>query len=145
MFKDLKTSDANYDLIKGIVKNRNYEIKEPTFLFLYKEDNGTLYEYSNTHKVTLNEIMRFISDENLNNIDFLMYCFFKSKCKNLKDDMKAIGLHIITLHLGIGKDAFYSHLKTLKDNRFIEVTHKGWVNGVEADSLEANEYYFKGV
>lgn len=142
---DLNTNDTNYSLIKGIVKNRNYEIKEPTFLFEYKEENGTLYDYSNTHKVTIGELLLFIGNENLNNIDFSMYCYFKSKCKGYKDNMKSIALNTIVSELGVGKDAFYAHLQTLKDNKFIDVCHKKWTMGAVADSLESNEYYFKGV
>jgi len=142
--KDIDNTDSHYDIIKGIVKNHNYAVKEPTFLFEYDDDNGTLYEFSNTHKITLNEFMKFIFNDSLDNIDFMMYCFFKSKCKGLKHDMNAIGLNYIVNELGIGKDAFYGHLEVLKKNRFLEVNHKGWVMGSSSE-LESNEYYFIGV
>lgn len=142
---ELNDNDVNYSMIKEVVKNRNYTIKEPTFLFEYQDGNGTLYDFSNTHKVTMKEVMRFITDDKLNNIDFAIYCFLKSKCYNLKNNTSQIGLNIIVSQLGIGKDAFYSHLGTIKENKFVEVNHKGWVMGKTLDSLEANEYCFKGI
>lgn len=137
---EINSNHINYDSIRRIVKNRNYEIKEPTFLFEYKSETGTLYEYSNTHKITIEELINLF-DYKFDNIDFFMYGFFKSKCQNLKDNMKAIALNYIVCELGIGKDAFYTHLKILKDNRLMEVNHKNWVMSGEAES---NEYYFKG-
>lgn len=138
---------VNYTEIKNIVKNRNYEIKEPTFLFEYKDDAGSLYEYSNTHKITITELIALLYDEELDNIDFLMYGFFKSKCFNLKDNTKAIALSYIVQELGISRDTFYNHLKVLKEKRFMEVNHKNWIMGNTnaVDTIEANEYCFKGV
>lgn len=142
---DIDESFSFYDSIKNIVKNRNYEIKEPTFLFEQDGDNGTLYNYSNTHKVTLNEILRFVKDENLDNIDFAMYCFFKSKCKGYRNDSNSISLNVITSQLGIGFDALYSHLDKIKEEKFIHVSHKGWRTKREGDvRLESNIYTFKG-
>ena len=141
---ELGTGNTLLDSIKRIVKNRNYEIKEPKFSFEYNGFNGTLYDYSNTHKVTLEEVLTFIREENLDNIDFSIYCFLKSKCKGYESDSKAIGLHKIISNLGISKDAFYSHLDKLKLMGFVEVTHKGWVMGANKE-LEANTYHFKGV
>jgi hypothetical protein len=141
---DINNDDVNYTLIKSIVKNNNYTVKEPVFFFNYNDEGGTLYDYANTHKIRLRELMAFVHDDNLNNIDFLLYCFFKSKCHGYKDHTKAIGLHIIIGNLDIGKDAFYGHLNTLKDKQYVEVNHKGWVMGSK-DSLDANEYSFKGV
>lgn len=125
----LDKTDDEYKKIKKVVKNRNYEIKEPVFLFEYNDDLGTLYEYSNTHKVTIKEFMKFLDDEELNNIDFSIYCFIKSKCAGLAKNTKAIGLHIITSEIGISKDAFYAHLDILKKKGYIEVKHKGWTVG----------------
>lgn len=143
--KDISCNDINYNIIKDIVKNRNYTIKEPLFLFEYNGDSGTLYNYANTHKITINELMTFIYDDTLDNIDFYIYCFIKSKCYGLKENTKPIGLHIITSELGISKDAFYNHLNIVKEKGYIAVNHKGWVMVSEADSLEANEYCFKGM
>jgi predicted DNA-binding transcriptional regulator len=142
--KDIDDTDVNYSTIRKIVKNGNYETKEPTFLFVYKEESGTLYDYSNTHKVTIKELMSFMYSEGLNNIDFLLYCYFKSKCKGYKGDMRAISLNHIQNDLGIGRDAFYGHLDVLKSNGLIDVIHKGWVMGSQSE-LEGNEYCFKGV
>jgi hypothetical protein len=143
--EELDKEGLSYKLVRSIVKNRNYTIKEPLFLFEYKEQMGTLYEYGNTHKIKIDEIMKFMFDDNLDNIDFIIYCFLKSKCYGYKDHMKPIGLNTIISELGIGKDAFYSHLQKLKDLGFIDVNHKGWVMGKEIESLESNEYYFKGI
>lgn len=143
--EELDKEGLTYKLVRSIVKNRNYTIKEPLFLFEYNEGMGTLYEYGNTHKVKLDEILRFMFDEKLDNIDFIMYCFFKSKCYGNKNKMKSLALNVISFELGIGNDAFYSHLKKLKDLGFIDVTHKGWVMGKDVNHLESNEYYFKGI
>jgi hypothetical protein len=142
--RDIDDTDVNYSTIKKIVKNHNYEIKEPKFLFEYKEENGTLYEYSNTHRITLKEIMAFMYDDNLDNIDFLLFAYFKAKCKGFKGSTRSIPLKFIQADLGIGRDAFYGHIDILKENKFIEVNHKGWVMGSESE-LEGNEYRFKGL
>lgn len=138
---------VNYDSIKNIVKNRNYEIKEPTFFFNYKEDIGTLYNYSNTHKITIQEFIRIVYDESLDNIHFLLYGFFKSRCFGYKDNTKEIALYKIVEDAGVGKDAFYSRLNDLKNNKFLDVNHKQFIITKEHNyiSIEGNEYIFKGV
>lgn len=137
-------NSPNYCLIKKIVKNKNYEIKEPVFLFEHNGDVGTLYNYENTFRIYLNEFMNFIYDENLDNIDFMLYSFFKYKCFGLKDNAKQISLWKITSETGIGKDSFYIHLENLKNKKFIEVIHKDW-EILESKDSEANEYCFKGI
>lgn len=142
---DIDDTDINYNIIKSIVKNFNYTIKEPTFLFEYNGGNGTLYEYSNTHKVTIKELLTFISNGNLDNIDMYMYFYFKSKCKGLEGDSRALKLKFISNELGIGFDAFYAHLEVLKRIGFLEVEHIGWVMGYVEVGLEGNEYHFNGI
>jgi hypothetical protein len=138
---------VNYNLIKGVVKNNNYTVKEPTFFFNYNGDLGTLYEYSNTHRITIKEFISLIYDESLDNIDFMMYGFFKSRCYGLKGNAKEIALYKISLGLGISRDSFYVHLAKLKEKKYLEVNHKAFkMVGDKHDSdIEANEYIFKGV
>ncbi|MER2009590.1 MAG: hypothetical protein ABS939_19320 [Psychrobacillus sp.] len=142
---DIGESDINYSTIKSIVKNRNYTVKEPVFFFECDDDAGTLYNYANTHRVTLKELIAFIYSDNLDNIDFLLYCYFKSKCLGLPQNTKSIGLHIISRDLDIGADAFYKHLNKLKDRQYMSANHKGWVMGAVENGLDANEYTFKGI
>jgi len=148
-FNMLDVDDVNYSIIKSIVKNRNYEVKEPVFFFEYNGDVGTLYNYDNTHRITLKEFLSFVYDESLDNIDFMLYSFFKYKCHGYDNNIKAIALYKITLEMGISRDTFYKHLGTLKSKGYINVHHKGWVMSGEAtgtsESMEANEYQFKGV
>lgn len=141
----LSSNDINYNTIKSIVKNRNYEIREPIFLFENNDDIGTLYNYENTHKITINEFMKIIYDNELDNIDFILYSFFKSKCYGYKFNLKSMALYKIVGEIGIGKDCFYSHLKILKDKNYISVIHKNWSLKGNSGEAEANEYYFKGV
>lgn len=132
-----------YNKVKSIVKNRNYEIKEPTYMFEYNGNIGTLYDYSNTHKITINEFIKLVYDERFDNIDFMLYFFFKSRCYNLnKSNTKSISLIQIINEIGMGKDAFYAHLKIMKDNSILSVIHKEWVNGGKGES---NEYSFIGI
>lgn len=132
-----------YNKVKSIVKNRNYEIKEPTYMFEYNGNIGTLYDYSNTHKITINEFIKLVYDERFDNIDFMLYFFFKSRCYNLnKSNTKSISLIQIINEIGMGKDAFYAHLKIMKDNNILSVIHKEWVNGGKGES---NEYSFIGI
>lgn len=145
-FITLSMIDKNlpiYKTIKNIVKNRNYEVKEPSFMFEYNGDVGSLYNYSNTHKVTIKEFIKLIYDSQLDNIDLMLYFFFKSRCYNLnKGNTKSIPLLRIINDIGIGKDAFYSHLKVIKDRKLLSVNHKEWANDGEGES---NEYCFIGV
>lgn len=142
---ELVANDINYTTIKSIVKNRNYTVKEPLFLTTSYGDReyGTLYEYGNTHQITIAEILEFLFNENFDNLDFLMYGYFKSKCNNYKDNTKSLGLNRMIAELNISKDAFYSHLKKLKEVKFIEVNHKNWMMG-DSESFESNEYRFNG-
>jgi len=142
----LAVDDCNYSIIKSIVKNRNYEVKEPLFFFEHNGDLGTLYSYDNTHRITLKEFLNFTCDEAVDNIDFMMYCYFKSKCHGYENNVRAIALYKISLEMGIGRDAFYRHLNVLKSRGNIEVNHKGWIMpNDKTEGMEANEYKFKGV
>ncbi|UUV46411.1 replication initiator [Bacillus phage vB_BanS-Thrax3] len=144
-FNMLDVDDVNYNIIKSIVKNRNYEVKEPLFFFERNDDLGTLYDYSDTHKITLKEFLEIVYDETLTNIDFMLYAFFKYKCFGLENNTSAIGLDKIISEAGMSKDSFYIHLQKLKDKDYINVIHKGWVTEGTSESIEANEYKFKGV
>lgn len=144
----IDTNATNYNIIKSIVKNRNYEIKEPTFMFEYKDEIGTLYNYDKTHRITLKEFMKFVyGDEGFDNTDFLMYAYFKYKCYGLKNDMNQIALYKIVCELGIGRDSFYIHANNLKGAGLLRVGHKGWrASKKEYDQeIEANEYFFKKI
>lgn len=145
-FVTLSMIDKNlpiYKTIKSIVKNRNYEVKEPSFMFEYNGEVGSLYNYSNTHKVTIKEFIKLVYDSQLDNIDLMLYFFFKSRCYNLnKENTKSIPLLQIINNIGIGKDAFYSHLEVIKDRKLLSVNHKEWANDGEGES---NEYCFIGV
>ena len=141
----LNADNIHYNMIKGIVKNRNYEIREPLFFFEYNDDIGTLYNYENTFEITLDEFMMFVYEESLDNTDFFLYCYLKSKCYGLKYNMKQMALVNIINDLCIGKDAFYGHLNKLKEKGFVEVNHKGWRTGEAESEIEANDYYFKGI
>lgn len=141
----LSADSIHYSMIKEIVKNRNYEVREPLFFFEYKEEVGTLYNYEKTFRIGLDEFMKFICDDGLDNSDFILYCYFKSKCYGYKDNMNQIPLNRIVSDVGIKKDSYYNHLNKIKEKGFIDVTHKGWQVGKESDEVEANDYYFKGV
>lgn len=139
--------EDDVSIIKSIVKNKNYEVKKPSFLFEYNGDIGTLYNYERTHRITLKEYMKFIYDDELDNTGFLIYAYFKYKCYGLRNNMKSLALYKIVSEIGVSRDTFYTHLNILKKKGYIHVSHKGWrVAGEEHDSnIEANEYYFKGI
>lgn len=145
---DTDIDDESLSLIKEIVKNRNYEIKDPLFLTTgYKDSEyGTLYSIERTHKINIYEFLKLVFDDELDNIDFLMYGFFKSKCKGYKDNMKAVAVYKIIMEMGIDRGTFYKHLELLKGKGFITVNHKEWsMKSEEHKLMEANEYFWKGV
>lgn len=137
--------DNLHIMIKSIVKNRNYEIKEPLFLTYTFDENeyGTLYNYENTHKITIDEFLHLLKDESTNNIDFLLYGFFKSKCRGLPNNMRSMSLNRIVKEVGIDKSTFYKHIGILKEKDYINVSHKGWQT--DLTNAELNEYYWKGI
>lgn len=145
---DLSENDVSYSELKRIVKNRNYEIKEPLFMTTENGDNdyGTLYSMERTHRIDIDEFLKFIFDDEMNNIDFLMYGFFKAKCKGYPEDMKAIAVYKITLELGIDRTTFFKHLELLKGKGYVEVNHKDWkMKDDNYKKMEANEYFWKGI
>lgn len=146
--KDLDVDNINYTTIKNIVKNRNYEVKEPLFLTTgYKNrEYGTLYSIENTHKINIYEFLKLIFDSSLDNIDFLLYGFFKSKCKGNKDNMKSIAVNRIVSEIGIDRGTFYKHLEKLKNKGYIYVNHKEWImtDDIYKDYIKANDYFWRG-
>lgn len=145
--RECDPDDYYYTIIRKIVKNRNYEVKEPLFLTQEYEDveYGTLYSFENTHKITIKELIHFIYSQDLDNIDFLMYAYFKSKCHGLKGNKKSIPLNLILSEMGIGVNAFYTHLEKLKDKGYIDVIHRSWrAPNEKCKYMDSNEYYFKG-
>lgn len=145
---ELEVNDINYEAIKRIVKNRNYEIKEPIFLTTRFEDSeyGTLYNVANTHDITLNEFLTFVTAPDLNNIDFLLYGYFKSKCKGYPENMKAMAMYKICLELGMANTAFISHLEVLKKKKYINVYHNNWKAKEDTYiKMDANKYFWKGI
>lgn len=141
---DIDTNDINYTIIKGIVKNRNYTIKEPLFMTTSYGDReyGTMYSYECTHKIAIYEFLTFI-DGDIDIIDFLMYGYLKSKCKGYKDHMKALSLSKIIKELGMDKSTFYKHIHVLEGKDYVNVNHKGWK--MNKDEIELNDYFWKGV
>ncbi|MFQ3543624.1 hypothetical protein Q7A53_06015 [Halobacillus rhizosphaerae] len=146
---ELEESDIQFSTYRNIVKNRNYSVKEPLFLTSgYKDSEyGTLYSIEKTHRILVSEYLTLIKDEDLDNIDIMLYSYLKSRCKGYGNNAKDIPLLRITKELGIKNDAFYSHLKKLETKNFIEVNHKNWrmPNVRNPVQMDANEYVFKGV
>lgn len=142
---ELDSDSEYYKMIKKIVRNRNYEIKEPLFLTDAFDENeyGTLYNYENTHQICLDEYISFLKDAETNNIDFLLYCFFKSKCKGLKGNMRSMALNKIAKEVGIDRSTFYKHITILKDKDYIHINHKGWQT--DLTNAELNEYFWRGI
>lgn len=143
--KDIEDS-FDYDKIKGLVKNRNYEVKEPLFMTTKFDDNeyGTMYNMERTHSITIDELIAFISDDELNNGAFLVYAYLKSICKGYKKNKRDMAVYKIVSNLGMDKSVFYNHLTLLKKKGYVEVEHKKW-NMEKKEKMEANTYYWKGV
>jgi DNA-binding transcriptional ArsR family regulator len=127
-----------------IVRNKNYEIKIPLFLFDYNDDVGTLYNYENTHKVELKEFLKIMHRLKLCNIDFMLYMYFKSMCFGFKNNKTSIARKTINKHLNMSIDAFYTHLNVLEENKLMKSNRKGR-QFTELDKRELNEYIFKKI
>ncbi|QIW89916.1 transcriptional regulator [Bacillus phage Izhevsk] len=140
----LTVDDVNYSKYKEIVKNRNYTVKEPTFFFNNDGDVGTLYNYNNTHTITLEEFMEFAYNDDLNNVDFFLYGFFKSKCLGLNNDERGISQALIISEIGLSTETFHNHIKVLEKKDYLSVERKRWRYDV-GEILEPNIYVFKGV
>lgn len=140
----LTVDDVNYSKYKEIVKNRNYTVKEPTFFFNNDGDVGTLYNYNNTHTVTLEEFMEFVYSDDLDNVDFFLYSFFKSKCLGLRNDERGISQALIISEIGLSTETFHNHIKVLEKKGYLSVARKRWRYDV-GELLEPNVYEFKGV
>lgn len=136
-------------LLRTIVKNRNYEIKEPLFLFEKYGDNdyGTVYDIRKTHEISVLEVLNFIESDLLNNIDLLIYAYIKSRCKGYVNHTKPMTLYKMIAEIGIDRSSFYEHIKVLKGCSLIDVTHKEWRAPVEGRQIQmnSNEYKWLGL
>lgn len=143
--EDIEKDDGIRMILKDIVRNRNYEIKEPLFMSeaFGNRDYSTIYSYESTHKITLDEFIDIIFDEETNNVDFLLYCYFKCKCKGFKKDTRMISLNTITRDTGMDSSTFYRHISILKERKYIDVEHKGWQT--DFNTVESNDYCWKGI
>lgn len=141
---DVDNTYSNYETIKKIIKNRNYEIKEPLFLTTkYRSsDYGTLYSIEKTHKITINEFVKLIFDENFDNVDFMLYGFFKSMCIGHENNSRFLSLNKITGDIKISMASFYEHLSKLESAKYLHVNHKGWQ--IKEKNKESNEYMWIG-
>lgn len=110
--------------ISRVVRNRNYEIREPLFLHEYRGDLGTLLDYSNTHKITIDEFMGLIFNEDLNNTDMMVYFFIKSLAHGHSKIDISQDRFIRTL--GMSTETLYKSLDSLKRNCVVDVDHQGW-------------------
>lgn len=130
---------------KYIIQNRNYEIKKPSFILdaFGDREYGTVYDYSKTHSITVKEMLYFFTHKEFNTIDFLIYCYVKSKAKGMPQNQKSMSLRHSTDEMGIDEKTLYAHLRALKDYGVINVQHKGW-KASERHS-EANTYQWIGV
>jgi hypothetical protein len=145
---ELDDNDILYSAIKSVVKNRNYEIKEPLFLTSEYSENiyGTLYGTERTHEIKLKEFLAFLADDELSNIDFLIYGYIKSRCKGYVGNKKSIAVYKIISEIGIDRSTFYNHIELLKKKKYISVNHKDWkMKGKGYMEMLANEYIWLGL
>ncbi|QPK89748.1 hypothetical protein IEN91_04725 [Bacillus velezensis] len=147
---DIDNNDGNYSIIKSIVKNKNYEVKEPLFLTTgYKDrEYGTIYNIERTHRIDIREYIALVFDEGMTNIDFLMYAYFKSKCKGYKDNMRSMAVYKIIMEIGVDRSTFYNHLRVLKEKKYIHVNHMEWkwrAKGGDYEDMESNQYFWRGI
>jgi len=140
----LDVDDINYSRYKDIVKNRNYTVKIPNFFFENEGDVGTLYNYNNTHKITLKEYMKFIYEEDLDNVDLYLYAFFKYKCLGLQGNARGLSQSILIAETGIAKDTFQKHVRNLEKHKWLSVQRRKWRVNLD-EGGEPNIYRFKSV
>lgn len=141
MIDDLNSYEKSK--IKNIVKNRNYNIKEPVFLTsqFNNREYGTMYDYTLTHKITISELIKMFSKCKSSVGEFTVYSFIKSRV--MGGHNAELSLSIFNDDLRISKQTFYNSIKNLKINRFINVYHVGWQNG-DSDELKSNSYSIIG-
>lgn len=149
MRSDIDSKHVLSDKLKKTVKNRNFEIREPLFLTSSYDDKeyGTLYQFERTHEITITEFIEFISDTELDNCSFLLYAFFKSRCKGLSMNACSIALYKITAEIGVDSTTFYRKLGLLKNKKYITVRHGQWTPKQEDRFIPMlpNKYFWKGV
>lgn len=147
LFNNSIEKNDYYNDYKNIVKNRNYEIKKPLFFFNNNGDIGTLYDYSNTHKITIDELLYFLNSPKLDVTDLTIYSFIKSKCNNLNKNSYCISLSETKKDLLISNDTFYRKIKILKDLSLINVNRNRSYYKIENndDYHEPNTYSFLGL
>lgn len=146
---DIDENDVCYEKIKSIVKNRNYEVKIPTFMdeeSVYS-DYGTFYCFERTHEITITEFIKLIFNDDFDSSAFLAYAYIKSRCKGLKGDNRRITQYKMVIEIGITHTTLDDRLKALEKKGYITVRRKKWKqkNPDARIVMESNEYTWKGI
>lgn len=141
--KDIFNSELeSYKKIKEtilkIVKNKNYQVKIPIFLFELDNRFGTLYDYSNTHKIKISEFIKIIYNTELSSIGFLLYAYLKSRC--FYNKIINISTNNIMNDTGACRYTANKYIKKLESLNYININNINWSDGREL----ANEYFFIG-
>lgn len=123
------------DIHNKIVRNKNFTVKEPLFLFERDDDLGTLYDYRNTHKIKASEIRYLLGSENLDNVDFYIYSYIKSQCGS--NEYSELAVTKIVNEIGISRHCFYKHLASIED-KMVKVERGGWSD--ISYRMEINKY-----
>src|SRR5690606_15255152 len=127
-------------------KNRNYTVKEPIYFLGSEERDGTMMHYENTHKITIQELIHYVERSHLDNTDFFLYAYLKSRCFGKKIG-KPIPLSRITKETGISVTTFYNHIYKLVNEECFSVNSGTWrkPNPEEFVKMTPNTYFWKGV
>jgi hypothetical protein len=130
-----------YDMFKKIIKNRNYKIQEPIYLFNVDGKHGTLYDYSNTFKINISEFIKFIENKEMGNMDIMFYYYIKSQTQNKNHRVAPISISLLEKNIGFSNSSIYKTITKLEKLNLISVTKKGWQNIKDGNNPEPNDFF----
>lgn len=140
-FSELRREDDVYHYISAIVRNKNYSVKIPLYLFNYDGELGTFFNnYRNTYTVKVSELYSILFDMKLTTIETYIYFYLKSECYGMNNNSKYIPLEKILSTLKMSSKTFYKGLESLKNYGLISINHRGWQNSKKVGRVLANDY-----
>lgn len=101
---------------------RNFVIKKPTFFLTQKENKR------NSFHIDYFILYYLLAEENLTNVDFYVYCYFKMKNQYFGEQYNE-SYESLTNSLGLERKMIINSTRNLSNSGLLEICSGGFING----------------